>query len=98
VAIGVSYAATQNLTVRAGYRHATQPFNDVGLLALVPGILQDHGTLGLSYNLSKSSRIDAAYSHAFERGMTNQSAYNTSAPVRSTLEQDNFVIGYNYSF
>lgn len=98
VAIGVSYAATQNLTVRAGYRHATQPFNDVGLLALIPAVLQEHGTLGLSYNLSKSSRIDAAYSHAFERGMTNQSAYNTSAPVRSSIEQDNFVIGYNYSF
>lgn len=98
VAIGASYAATQNLTVRAGYRQATQPFNDEGLLALIPAVLQKHASLGFSYNFSKSSRFDAAYSHAFERSMTNRSAYNTSSPVRSSIAQDNFVIAYNYSF
>lgn len=98
VAIGASYAATQNLTVRAGYRQATQPFNDEGLLALIPAVLQKHASLGFSYNFSKSSKFDAAYSHAFERSMTNRSAYNTSSPVRSSIAQDNFVIAYNYSF
>nr|BAJ06498.1 outer membrane toluene transport protein [Pseudomonas putida] len=98
VAIGTSYAATQNLTLRAGYRQATQPFNDEGLLALIPAVLQKHASLGFSYNFSQSSRFDAAYSHAFESSMTNRSAYNTSSPVRSSMAQDKFVIGYNYSF
>jgi len=98
VAIGASYAATPNLTVRAGYRQATQPFNDEGLLALVPGILRKHASLGFSYQVSKSGRFDAAYSHAFEQSMTNRSAYNTSSPVRSSMSQDNFILAYNYSF
>ncbi|MBV2133346.1 outer membrane protein transport protein [Pseudomonas sp. MAP12] len=98
VAIGASYAATQKLTLRAGYRQATQPFNDEGLLALIPAVLQKHASLGFSYNFSKSSRFDAAYSHAFERSMTNRSPYNTSSPVRSSIAQDNFVLNYIYSF
>lgn len=98
MAIGTAYAATPRLTVRAGYRHATQPFNDEGLLALIPAVLQDHASLGFSYQVSKSGRFDAAYSHAFERSMTNRSESNTSAPVKSSIEQDNFVFSYNYSF
>lgn len=98
VAIGLSYTATQNFTLRAGYRQATQPFNDEGLLALIPAVLRKHATLGFSYNFSKSSRLDAAYSHAFERSMTNRSTYNTSSPVRSSIAQDNFVLSYNYSY
>ncbi len=98
MAIGTAYAATPRLTLRAGYRHATQPFNDEGLLALIPAVLQDHASLGFSYQLSKSGRFDAAYSHAFERSMTNRSPFNTSAPVKSSIEQDNFVLAYNYSF
>lgn len=98
VAIGLSYTATQNFTLRAGYRQATQPFNDEGLLALIPAVLRKHATLGFSYNFSKSSRLDAAYSHAFENSMTNRSAYNTSSPVRSSIALDNFVLSYNYSY
>ena len=98
MAIGTSYAATPRLTLRAGYRHATQPFNDEGLLALIPAVLQDHASLGFSYQLSKSGRFDAAYSHAFKESMTNRSAYNTSSPVKSSIAQDNFVLAYNYSF
>ncbi|WP_312963935.1 OmpP1/FadL family transporter [Stutzerimonas nitrititolerans] len=94
-AIGAAYAATQNLTVRAGYRQATEaPFT----MALLPGTPQKHASLGFSYQISKSSRFDAAYSHGFEESMTNRSAYNTSSPVRSSMAQDNFVLAYNYSF
>ena len=98
VAIGASYAATQNLTLRAGYRQATQPFNDEGLLALIPAVLKRHATLGISYQVSKSGRFDAAYSRAFEHSMTNQSDFNTSSAVRSSIAQDNFVFGYTHSF
>lgn len=98
VAIGASYAATQNLTLRAGYRQATQPFNDEGLLALIPAVLKRHATLGISYQVLKSGRFDAAYSRAFEHSMTNQSDFNTSSAVRSSIAQDNFVFGYTHSF
>ena len=98
VAIGASYAATQNLTLRAGYRQATQPFNGEGLLALIPAVLKRHATLGISYQVSKSGRFDAAYSRAFEQSMTNQSDFNTSSAVRSSIAQDNFVFAYTHSF
>ena len=98
VAIGASYAATQNLTLRAGYRQATQPFNDEGLLALIPAVLKRHATIGISYQVSKSGRFDAAYSRALENSMTNQSAFNTSSAVRSSIAQDNFVFAYTHSF
>jgi long-chain fatty acid transport protein len=98
VAIGASYAATQNVTLRAGYRQATQPFNDEGLLALIPAVLKKHATIGISYQVSKSGRFDAAYSRAFEHSMTNQSDFNTSSAVRSSIAQDNFVFGYTHSF
>lgn len=98
VAIGASYAATPDLTLRAGYREATQPFNDEGLLALIPAVLKRHASLGFSYQISKSGRFDAAYSHALKASMTNQSAFNTSSPVRSSIAQDNFVLSYNISY
>lgn len=98
VAIGASYAATPDLTLRAGYRQATQPFNDEGLLAVIPAVLQKHASLGFSYQISKSGRFDFAYSHAFEANMTNQSAFNTSSPVRSSIAQDNFVLSYNINY
>ena len=98
VAIGASYAATQNVTLRAGYSQATQPFNDEGLLALIPAVLKRHATIGISYQVSKSGRFDAAYSRALENSMTNQSAFNTSSAVRSSIAQDNFVFAYTHSF
>ena len=98
VAIGASYAATQNVTLRAGYSQATQPFNDEGLLALIPAVLKRHATIGISYQVSKSGRFDAAYSRALENSMTKQSAFNTSSAVRSSIAQDNFVFAYTHSF
>lgn len=97
-AVGAAYRMTPQFTVRAGYRQATQPFNENGLLALIPAVLRKHATMGFSYDFSKSARMDFAYSHAFDHSMTNRSEFNTSAPVRSSIAEDNFVLSYNHAF
>ncbi|WP_141056721.1 OmpP1/FadL family transporter [Tepidiphilus succinatimandens] len=98
VAVGAAYRMTPKFTLRAGYRQATQPLDDDALLALIPATLEKHGTLGFSYDFSKNDRVDFAYSHAFNKKMTNRSDFNTSAPVRSSISQDNFVLSYSHSF
>jgi len=97
-AVGAAYKVTPQFTLRGGYRQATQPFNENGLLALIPAVLRKHVAMGFSYDFSKSSRIDFAYSHAFDHSMTNSSKFNTSAPVRSSIAQDNFILSYNHVF
>jgi len=68
VKVGASYAWNENLTVRAGYNHSSQPIRKSETLfnILAPGIVQDHVTLGATWVLPNKSEVSLSYMHAFE--------------------------------
>ena len=98
LALGASYALTPAWTLRGGLRFATQALRKETLFAVIPATPTKHLSLGFSYAVSKASRIDFAYSHAFKENMTNSSLPNTSDPIRVSHAQDNATLNYTFSF
>jgi long-chain fatty acid transport protein len=69
IKLGVSQMMSDALTVRAGYSHNTQPIQPSQTMfnILAPGAVQDHLTLGATWNVSRQNEITVAYMHAFEK-------------------------------
>lgn len=98
LALGTSYVLSPQWTVRAGARFATQALQNDTLFAVIPATPTKHGSLGFTYAISKNSRIDFAYSHAFREKMNNSSQPNTSAPIEVIHSQNNATINYALGF
>jgi long-chain fatty acid transport protein len=83
VKVGVQYAVSNALTLRAGYGKTDNPIEarDVTFNILAPGVVQDHYTLGLSYALSKNSELTVAYMHAPKKSVTGSSLFNGLFPI-----------------
>jgi long-chain fatty acid transport protein len=81
--LGVEYAVSSALTLRAGYGHSDNPIlaRDVTFNIIAPGVVQDHYTLGLTYALSKNSEITMAYMHAAKQSVSGASLFNAFIPV-----------------
>lgn len=75
VKLGVSYAANNNLTLRAGYNHGEQPIPsaETFLNILSPGVVEDHLTLGATWALDSKSEISVSYLHAFKKTVNGSS-------------------------
>lgn len=98
VALGTSYVLSPAWTLRAGARFATQALRENTLFAVIPATPTKHLSLGFSYHVSPSSRIDFAYSHALQEKMSNNSQPNTSEPIEVKHSQNNATLNYTLSF
>lgn len=98
LSLGTAYDVSDSLTLRGGFRYATQALRSSTLFAVIPATPRKHLSGGLTYSLSKNSKIDVAYSHAFKETMDNTSLPNTSAPIEVKHAQDSGSISYRYSF
>lgn len=106
VKLGVEYAYSNKLTLRAGYSHTNNPISsrDVTFNIIAPAVIQDHYTLGFTYALDKQSEITMAYMHAQENSVSGSSSFNNwSAPLSAgneTIEmyQDSLGIAYSKKF
>jgi len=76
---GVEYVLDPSWTLRAGYNHTGDPINSANVTfnIIAPGVVQDHLTLGFSYNMPDKSSITVAYMHAFENSVTGSSMFNS---------------------
>jgi len=76
IKLGVSQVMSDTLTVRAGYSHNTQPIPATQTMfnVLAPGVVQDHVTLGATWNISKQNEVTFAYMHAFEKKVNGPGA------------------------
>ncbi|KAB2968844.1 MAG: aromatic hydrocarbon degradation protein [Zoogloea sp.] len=98
LALGGAYQVSEQLTLRAGLRYATQALRASTLFAVIPATPKKHLSAGLGYAFSPASRLDFAWSHAFSDGMDNTSLPNTSAPMHVSHSQDNATLNYTYRF
>ena len=100
--LGTAYDLNDSLTLRGGFRFATQALRSSTLFAVIPATPTKHLSAGLTYTLSKQSKLDFAYSHAFKETMDNPgvAAGNSNAgdPIQVTHSQNNATINFRYSF
>lgn len=93
--IGMSFEATKNLTLRAGWNHGDAPYNpsDTFFNVLAPATVQDHLTIGGTWALDNKSELSFAYMHAF----TNDIA-SSSNGITNRMHQDSLGVAYGMKF
>ncbi len=76
--LGVEYQYSPKLILRAGYNHSDNPIQgrDVTFNMIAPGVVQNHVTMGFTYDVSKDSEITMAYMHAFRNSVEASSLFN----------------------
>jgi long-chain fatty acid transport protein len=74
ISVGAAYRINDVLTLRGGLNMASNPIPKEMTNPLFPAIVEDHLTLGASFQLSKQWQLDAAMSHASKVTVTTQSA------------------------
>lgn len=106
VKVGASYVWDENLTIRAGYNHSTQPIRKSETLfnILAPGVVQDHLTLGATYVLPNKSELSFSYMHAFEEKVRGNGSIPPGFPpagfgggnANLKMYEDSFGIAYGW--
>ncbi len=74
--IGVQWAYSPKLTLRAGFSHADKLFDNGEALfnILAPATIRNHASLGFTYQIDANNSISAAYTRAFEETISGQNA------------------------
>jgi long-chain fatty acid transport protein len=100
IKLGIEYAYSKNLTLRAGYNHGDNPIKsrDVTFNSVAPGVIEDHVTLGFTYVTASGGELTMAYMHAFENDV--KGSVNQYFPVGGTdkikMHQDSIGIAYGW--
>ncbi|WP_112069552.1 OmpP1/FadL family transporter [Herbaspirillum rubrisubalbicans] len=101
--IGTVYEVTPNLTLRAGYNHASQPIPSSQTLfnILAPGVVQDHVSVGGTYKLAGGGEVSLAYTHAFKKTINGAASIPPSfggGNANVHLEEDILGVAYTWKF
>ena len=102
--IGLLYNYSDNLVLRAGYNHTTQPIpqSQTYFNILAPGVVQDHLSLGFTYVFENKSELSLAYTHAFENkvrgvGSIPNDPNNGGGNANLKMYQDSLGIAYGWN-
>lgn len=106
VKLGVEYQFSKDLTVRAGYNRSENPISsrDVTFNMLAPGVVQDHYTLGFTYNVTKDSELTMSYMHAAKNSVSGNSLFSyfvapgNAGTDKIEMYQDSLGIAYGLKF
>ncbi len=101
--LGVSYAYSKDLTLRAGFSYNKQPIpaNQTFFNILAPGVVENHLTLGMTWTLANRNELSIAYMHAFNASVAGS---NSIAPsmgggnANLHMYQDSLGIAYGIKF
>lgn len=106
VKLGAEYQFSKDLTLRFGYNHSQNPISsrDVTFNMLAPGVVQNHVTLGFTYNVSKDSEVTMAYMHASKNSVSGSSLFSnflggaSAGTDKIEMSQDSLGIAYGLKF
>jgi long-chain fatty acid transport protein len=108
IKLGAEYKYNKDMTLRAGYNRSKNPIQarDVTFNILAPGVVQDHYTVGFTYNVSKDSELTMAYMHAKQNSVSGTSLFNTwlagfggaGGTEKIEMYQDSIGIAYGMKF
>ncbi len=99
--LGITYQAHPKLVLRAGYSHNDQPIsNDQTFLnILAPGVVQDHVSVGATWNMDQHQELSVAYTHALEKDVKgNQSIPATFGGGEANLKMSQDILGFSYGY
>jgi long-chain fatty acid transport protein len=101
--LGFEYQATPTLLLRAGYNYTDNPIQpqDVTINILAPGVVQNHLTLGLTWQVLQNGELTIAYMHAFSNSVTGTSLFTGFGAPPTTTEtikmyENSFGIAYGW--
>ncbi len=106
IKLGAEYQYSKDLTLRFGYNHSQNPISsrDVTFNMLAPGVVQNHYTLGFTYNVSKDSELTMAYMHASKNSVSGNSLFSnflggaSAGTDKIEMSQDSLGIAYGMKF
>jgi long-chain fatty acid transport protein len=104
VALGLEWRARDNLTLRAGYAHNTQPITaaNVTFNILAPGVVTDHIGGGFTYGVNRNSAIDFAVLYSPRAGVSGPEVTPYGATpgsnINISMSQLVVTLGYTYHF
>jgi len=98
--IGWQWAAAKDWTVRAGFSHGTQPIpeSEVVFNILAPAVIEDHLTLGFTWDVSKTSELSFQFMHGFEKTVTGVNPLNPSQEISITMVQNEAEVSWGWKF
>lgn len=95
--VSATYRASPKLTLRAGYSYNDQPVqgDQAFLNILAPGVVQQHLSLGATWNIDQKQEVSVAYTHALEKTVhgTIPAAFGGG---ESNLTMDQNILGVSY--
>lgn len=100
VKAGLTWEATQALTLRSGISHGNSPIGseDVFANALFPAIMETHAAAGLSYAFSDQLDLHLTYIHAFEEELTDSNSAAEGGGTQISMYQNSVTLGLSWAF
>ncbi len=99
---GLQWKATDALTLRAGYATGKQPIPESEVLfnILAPGVIEQHATVGASYQMSKGNKLNLSVIRAFSKTVTGPNPLEVPGKqtISLTMDQWDFELGFSFGF
>jgi len=100
--LGLQWAASPTLTLRAGYAYAKQPIPESEVLfnILAPGVIEHHITAGVSANVGTKSKVHLSVVRALSKSVTGPNPLEVRGKQTIELKMDQwlFDLGLSYGF
>ncbi len=98
--LGGQYDINSNWIVRAGWNYSKSPINEnreIIFNLLAPATVQNHLTLGGTYNLSPKMAINASYIHAFWHEQSGPTYISDNGSNLGRLQMSQDTVGVSFS-
>ncbi|WP_409970399.1 OmpP1/FadL family transporter [Piscinibacter sp.] len=99
--IGFAYQMRPGTTLRGGYVTLDQPIpaSQTFFNILAPGVVEDHLTLGLTLEMSKTSELTFMYMHAFEKKVNGSGSIPLGGgEANLRMSQDSLGVAYGWKY
>jgi long-chain fatty acid transport protein len=101
--IGLAWQMKPGTTLRAGYVTLDQPIpaSQTFFNILAPGVVEDHLTLGLTLEMSKTSELSFMYMHAFEKKVNGSGSIPAGfggGEANLRMSQDSLGVAYGWKY
>lgn len=101
--LGAVYQYSPALILRAGYSHSDQPVpaSQTLLNILAPGVIQDHASIGASWQVDQHSELSVAYTHGFKNKVSGKNSIPANfggGEANLEMNQHILALAYGYKF
>jgi len=98
--LGLQWAASPALTLRAGYAYAKQPIPESEVLfnILAPGVIEQHITAGVSAKVGEKSKVNFAVVRALSHSVTGPNPLEVPGKQTIELKMDQWLFDLGLSF